>query len=662
VSGSDAKAEGRLRPAAHGDGVAARSPLALGGPCDLTLMPVRAPRPTTGTLDPPGPYRLCDIVGGQSFSSIVASADGGRAAVLGVGGQVQVLDARTLAVAATFTRARGAYTAVAISGDGARIAAGAELDGELDVWSVDDHAFLLAAELGPVWPTFAGAVAMTADGTRAAASSGPDTVVADVATGALRRYAENRTCCTSALFFADGDRKLASARHGFGPTGWANGSVALIDLDTGADTLLIQHDDTYGADMLSVSADGSTVLTYRDRVQIWDADSGQERTETSEPEGIGYFKPLGLSADGAQMAVLLGDLGRDGNLWFQHRRTSDGAVVDELRLDPLTGVVGWSPAEILFGRTASTILTSADARAARVLARACSAPQASIDSLSRDGSRLLTLSGGHADVVDARSGAPIQPLASDPPTHVQTMVLSPDGRRLAWIQFPAGAPPPAPLRVEVAGVDDGARATLLGATPVYHFGENLAFSADGSRLAVVDGYNKVLDIFDIEGESLISEQPLAQPYSLFGFTEDGDAVRLAREGVIETLRWQDGSVDASWTYPQWAVGASFDGRTVVATEMSARSYTVYRDGTAIATFPRPSTGCFGGASGIVIAPGGGTVGSGFSCSRAWTSATVPATSIYETATGALVQTLPGEIQAFSWDGSRFAEGALIWCR
>ena len=229
-SDADAGADGQLSPAGHGDAGPVVNPPGLLGACDVLLMPARPVAPAVGTLPAPGPYRPCDVVGGQSFSAVVPSADGRRLAALGVGGQIQVLDARTLAPVDTFTRARGAYTSLAVSANGTRIAAGAELDGELDVWSVDDHALLLAADLGPVWPTFGGVVAISADGTHAAASSGPDTVVADVATGAVRRYPEQRTCCTAALAFADGGRKLASARYGFWSAGTGDGNVALIDL------------------------------------------------------------------------------------------------------------------------------------------------------------------------------------------------------------------------------------------------------------------------------------------------------------------------------------------------------------------------------------------------------------------------------------------------
>ena len=123
-------------------------PIAVAGGCDLELQPTRTWEASPGTLAAPGPYRPCAVVGGQAFSTMVVSADGRRAAGIGAGGQVQVLDARSLAPLGTFMRARGAYGAIALSGDGTLFAAGGAGDGELDVWSVDDHVLLAMADLG----------------------------------------------------------------------------------------------------------------------------------------------------------------------------------------------------------------------------------------------------------------------------------------------------------------------------------------------------------------------------------------------------------------------------------------------------------------------------------------------------------------------------------
>jgi len=634
------------------------------GVCDVAVMPARGGISTAGTLAAPGPYRPCDVIGGQSFTSVVATADGRRLAALGVGGQIQVLEARTLAPVATFARARGAYTAIAISADGTRVAAGAELDGELDVWSIDDHVLRLAADLGPVWPSFGGAVALSADGTRAAASSGPDTVLANVVTGSLRRYPEQRACCTSALAFVDHDRKLASARYGLWSSGTGDGSVALIDLDRGAETLLIEHNDIYGGDKLAVSADGTTVLTQRERVQIWDAATGQERLEVAPPDGTSRFDVLGLDAAGATFAVVAGYSG--GGVWFEHRRAADSAVVDQIPFPSFDVLLGWSPAGLLFGRAGSAILAVVytDVRAPRALARACSAPTVEIGAFSRDGSRLLDRSSGRQHVLDAHLGASIGPAPIDGATSVDLLVMSPDGRRLAWMLFP-GNQAPAPLRVEVADVDGGAHATLIGGTPTYQFGSAVVFSLDGSRLAALDTYNGVIDVFDVNGARLLAEKTLPQPYEqLLGFSDDGEAVRFAIDGKVETLAVQGGTVSPSWTYPTPArLVASVDSRTIVVLGESATpTTTAYRDGTPLATMPVTGSSCLGGTPVVAISPDGGTVALGFACSRPATAPTPPGTMLYATTTGAFVQKIPGATPVLSWDGDRFASGAVIWCR
>jgi WD40 repeat protein len=647
------------RPAAHGDAGLAGWPLELDGACTVQVMPDRTLASSAGTLPAPGPYRPCDIIGGQSYSAVVASADGRRVAALGVGGQVQVLDARTLALIGTFARARGAYRAMAISGDGARIAAGDEQDGELDVWSVDDHALLLAADVGAAYPTSGGAVALSADGARAAAGSGNDTVVADVASGALRRYQEMRTCCTHALAFADGGRKLASARHGFGSTGSNDGSVALIDVATGAETLLIQHHDIYGGDTIAVSPDGHTVLTTRENVQLWDAATGAQRAELRPPEG-GTFGVIGISADGASIATLFRDVDDSAGIWFQHRRASDGAVTDEIRLASYGTVLTWSPSDLLFGHTVGGVLFSVDTRAGRLAGNVCSFPTVDIGGFSRDGSRLFDRSTDHASILDAASGLPLRPI-NDGPAGLAVTAMSADGRRLAWVSSPESMGASRRLRVDTLTVDDGGHASFLSATAGEHSGVSLAFSGDGARLATFDTTMNAVDVFDVSGASQPVERSLPQAYTrLLGLTEDGSAVRLQRADTVDTFRWQDGVVVASWSFAQGIAATSFDAGTIVETGTSTS--TVYRDGAPIATLPGTGWDCFGGGSFGLVSPDGGTVGIGFSCSRSWRSKNGPGTDVYDVATGSFVQRLPNSYPVFSWDGSRFAQGAVIWCR
>jgi hypothetical protein len=289
--------------------------LALDGACDVELHPTPSWDGTAGTLPGPGPYRPCGAVGGQSFQVMRISADGRRVAALGTGGQVQVLDSRTLVAMATFVRARGPYTSVAISGDGTRIAAAAELDGELDVWSVDSHAILAAADLGPAWPSYGGAVAISSDGKLAAASSSQGAVDDDVATGARRSHPGTGA---GALFFVDGGRKLASAWFVVLPSAATN-AVTNLDVD--------QHD----IERVEVSADGRAVVTIGERVRIWDAATGALRLDVPPVDG-GSFSVVGLSADGTEAAILFADAGDHDAEWFQRRRTSDWGLVDELRI------------------------------------------------------------------------------------------------------------------------------------------------------------------------------------------------------------------------------------------------------------------------------------------------------------------------------------------
>ena len=651
----------------HGAGTqAAASPITLAGACDVDLRPTRTWQGAVGTLAAPGPYRTCAVIGGQAFQTLVVSSDGRRAAGIGAGGQVQVLDARTLASLGTFMRARGGYKAVAISGDGARIATGGGRDGELDVWSVDDHALLVAVDLGTSWPNFDGPVAISTDGGQAAMTTHSTTLVVDLATGTPRVYPNGFD--SSGLAFVDGDGKLAVDHYGFSTTGAGYGSVGLLDLESGAFQDLFEDPDFNVLEQTIASADGRTIVTSGDHLRIWDAATGAQRADfVSSSVGV-----LGISADGSELVTETSDGAGAGNLWMQRRRLSDGSVSDEVSIGPLSIAHLFTGGGMLlatqYPQMNVPILVAFDLAAHRALARACSAAPAAIQGFSQDGSRLLNQPNDLALAFDTSSGEPISPSTSEMLGQVWRQIISPDGRKLAWALLPPHGAAPGPVTAQLADIDEGTTVTLAGQKTVsVPFGPDIAFSADSSKLAVVDGGNQIMDVFDVATTALLGEQ--AVPFvngGLFGFTPDGQALRLANQDGEQTVSWQDGSILASWAPPSPPGGGisatSFDGRTVTTTDYGSDG-TLYRDEAAIAALVGPEEDCFGANVSFGVGPGGGVAWVGYDCGRPWMSRVGPFVQLLDASTGAELQTIHNAApSAFSWDGSTFADGDTLWCR
>ena len=134
---------------AHGDSKAPTPSLSLGDGCDVDLAGPGPLNPAAGTLPAPGPYRPCVALAGHDYLSFRLSGDGRRLAALTTTGQAFVLDSRTLTPLAVLTRARGRYTEVALSADGSVAAAASDVDGELDIWNVGEHALIRALDLSP---------------------------------------------------------------------------------------------------------------------------------------------------------------------------------------------------------------------------------------------------------------------------------------------------------------------------------------------------------------------------------------------------------------------------------------------------------------------------------------------------------------------------------
>jgi WD40 repeat protein len=648
-------------------------PIGLGMGCDVPLRPVRSLQVVAGTLGTSGPYRPCGALGGQTLQTIRLSGDGLRVAALGAAGEVEVLDARTLATIGTFSRSRGPYNAFALATDGTYLAAGDEADGELDVWRVDDHELLRAADLGKAWSVFGGAVAISADGAMAAASSGPATVILDVATGKTSRSTDQGGCCANALVFVDGGRKVASARYDFWAAGTNDANVALLDLATGVWTPLARRDDIYGQLTLDASADGSTVLTYRrgEAISLWDAATGASRGTMAAPAGPYFDAYFGLSRDGSEVGILVIDASQT-NMRAQRRRFADGAVVDEVRVEANAAIWAWSlDSDVMLvepGPSADGLrVVALDARRERVLARACGTPVATGGDavFSQDGSRALARSSDGLVVFDVASGLPLGPGAIAVGQSVGDEALSPDGRRVAWTPGLKGNE--TTLRVQLTDVDTGAERTLSATRDASAISSvRVTISPDSRLIAAQDPWNGVLDVFDADTGLLLAQQTLgAGDGWLMGFSADGETVKITREDDIETLSWRDGTVVHDWNVPcVFMTNASFDTSTMVCLPDDGPIATAYRDEMVLATMPAPDRDCFAAWPFAVLALDGTAVALGTTCGRPWTATVAPHVDIYDTGTGALVQSFPtNEGASLSWDGMMLAFGGnTLWCR
>jgi WD40 repeat protein len=555
-------------------------------------------------------------------------------------------------------RARGAYRTVALSGDGARVAAGGGRDGELDVWSVDDHALLAVADLGTTWPGTDGPVALSVGGAFAAMSNGSAIVVIDLASGAQRRYADSAD--SSGLAFVDGDRKLAVAHYGFSLTGGGYGALSLLDLASGAFTELFHDPDYNVVEQMLASADGRTIITSGTRVRVWDAATGAQLADR-QSDGNDL---LGVTADGGQFVT---HVSVGATVHLQYRRTSDGAVTNEVLVAPLTDTRwSWGGDLLLMSQPFPLenvpIVVAVDLSARSVLARACSPVHADISGFSQDGERLVSWPSRSAFVFDARTGAPIFP-GVEPTVDVWQVVLSPDGRNLAWTVLSPGRDGTGPLNVVLADVDRRTTATLAGQRSVrLPYGGAVAFSADSSKLAVFDEGEEILDVFDVATKTLLAEQAL--PFSngfLLGFTPDGQGLRIYSDRAVQIVSWQDGATRPGWPPNGDFPSSSVDARTLVAGDQDGAA--LYRDEVLVASLPIPSDRCVGPSWIFRVSPGGGVASVSHDCGRPWMSSVGPYLEIFDAATGAELQTIHQEIvPAFSWDGSQFADGNTLWCR
>jgi WD40 repeat protein len=359
-----------------------------------------------------GPWQLCGTYGVGGAYVVKASDDGRRVALLTDSGQVWVLDARSFRLLGVFAHGDGPISLAGLSPDG-RILATVDCPvGRVGLWDVESHTLLRVLFRPGAALTYYGLgdVAFSSDGKRVAVVSVGHVDVFDTATGSPLPIS-GRTDVGGAMrvAFAAGDTRLVLARFrywGNGPyAGW--GSVDLVDVTTGDDLRHLDEDLSIDLPAISLSGDGNTLAVGSTKagskpITFFDARTGQK---TGEQVSMGV--PLGLDHAGVTIAMLEPPPPLDASgtttsaaLTVTVRRTSDGAVLNAVTIDPSLGSAGRqllavTPGldAVLLGQAGTRVFTRLDIASGQPAVVACGAGHVGDIAglaMSRDGQVLVS--------------------------------------------------------------------------------------------------------------------------------------------------------------------------------------------------------------------------------------------------------------------------------
>lgn len=487
--------------------------------------------------------------------SLAFAPDGGHVAIGEVNTDVQIVDLDTETVEAVLDTS-STISSLAYSPDGSVIAAGGERLWMFDATSGDvlwEGHFGDDPDASREWFE---SVAFSPDGARLAAAGDEGSLrVWTVATGASELTVDVNTdasALTGAATVSKADlereRRIAEGAPD-APTLAPSQTVVRLAA-------------------VAFSPDGTVLATGGSDggVRTWNASTG---ASVRSYEEFGYsVNDLLFTPDGARL-VATGGGGTSGTVAWN---VSDGSVAQRFDGDSVRALAMPSSGDVLIGGAASgeIVLWNTDTGARR-LAFTAHDPRLGGLAVSPDGATIVS-AGGYRDgtvaswsISDGSEQGRLQI-----PGHLANVVLAGQGARFVTVSD-AG---------EVIGWDADNGSVLFEAfTSTYTFGEAVAVSPDGSRVAI--GIDGGFDLFDsANGDLLLTAEPLdgfARVASL-AYSPDGTTLALGSESELHLVDATNGTLMNSVTTSDdfatlTAVAYAPDGDTLVSGEG-------YRPGTA----------------------------------------------------------------------------------
>jgi WD40 repeat protein len=437
--------------------------LAVAAGNDARLWPLRGEGP--GVALQGHTNRITSVAWSGTDRVVTASADG----------TVRVWQAADGKLLLTLDTLDDELTCVAVTSDGALIAAGSA-DGGLYVWRADGS----LARSFHARPGALRQIVFTPDGS-GLLTAGDDQTLARWRTSdwqQLARTAGYLAGVYDVAFSPDGETFATGAiRHG------------LVDVWRVADGGLLAHveaHDGLGVNAVGYAPNGEFLVTGGEDnlVRLWGPGGQPGRTLAGHGE---YVTSVAVSPDSEMIAS--GSYDKTIRLW---------RAVDGKNAGALQGHTSWVNS-VAFSPDGKRLLSASYDRTARLWDVAAQRPIATVGQYATDATsvayspdgRTMAVglsAGGEVRLLDAE-GAPLRTLAGEKSEQVTGLSFSPDGALLA-VSYYQGEP------VRVWRVADGKLlATLAGPRDVF----DVAFSPDGALLAAASGQG-VVTLFGVSRE------------------------------------------------------------------------------------------------------------------------------------------------------------------
>ncbi|CDF39798.1 WD40-repeat containing protein [Chondrus crispus] len=459
---------------------------------------------------------------GRRVTAAFVSGNGSHAILGYDNGAVVVLCMKRKEIIQCFKGHLDEITAVAMSGDGKRVASGS-YDGTERVWNVETGLQIGDTMTGHTARVMS--VAMSGDGKRVVSGSSDRTVrVWDGETGCqIGETMTGHTAGITSVAMSGDGKRVVSGSH--------DKTVRVWDGETGCQIGETMTGHTRGVMSVAMNGDGKRVVSgsWDNTVRVWDGETGCQIVETMTGH-TDWVRSVAMSGDGKR--VVSGSSDRTVRVWDGETGCQIGETMTGHTAGITSVAMNGDGKRVVSGSSDRTVRVW-DGKTGCQVGETMTGHTDWVRSVAMNGDGKRVVSGSWDKTVrlwDSETGCQIRETMTGHTDWVRSVAMNGDGKRVV-----SGSDD------KTVRVWDGETGCQVGETMTGHTAgiTNVAMSGDGKRV-VSGSWDKTVRVWDGERGVKIGETMTGHTAGITSVAMSGDGKRVVSGSSDRTLRVWDG--------------------------------------------------------------------------------------------------------------------------